>query len=312
MTITPLIIIVLALLLDKLIGELPQGHPLVGFGSLAAAVERGLNRHTHRPNPLYLQAVGAAAVLLLVILPAVALYWLLQASLLNVLVVHVIEIVGLYFCLGRRSLVEHVRNVSAPLMAGNLTVARRQVALIVSRDSAEMDSTEMTKASVESLLENANDACFATLFWFMVGGFPAALLHRLSNTLDAMWGYRTERFQAFGWAAARLDDLLNWLPARLGAICFALLGQTRQALRCWRQQAGLYESPNGGVIMAAGAGALGIVLGGQARYHGSIKQRPALGCGRPAQVLDIERAVMLFHQAILLLLTAYGLLLLVL
>lgn len=108
------------------------------------------------------------------------------------------------------------------------------MALVVSRDTEGMDTSDVSRAAVESVLKNGSDAVFATLFWFALAGGAGALAHRLVNTLDAMWGYRTPRFLLFGWAAARLDDVLNWVPARLTAATYALLGCTRTALVCWR------------------------------------------------------------------------------
>jgi adenosylcobinamide-phosphate synthase len=125
-----------------------------------------------------------------------------------------------------------------------------------------------------------------------------------------MWGYRTARFERFGWAAAKIDDLLNYLPARLVALTYVLLGRTALALRCWRTQAPLWESPNAGPVMAAGAGALAVSLGGAAQYHGELHQRPALGAGPSPQARDIERALNLVNGGVLLwlvLLVVWGL-----
>ncbi|MEO7494984.1 MAG: cobalamin biosynthesis protein, partial [Massilia sp.] len=124
-----------------------------------------------------------------------------------------------------------------------------------------------------------------------VGGGAGALLFRLANTLDAMWGYRNERYLRFGRVAARIDDLLNLVPARLTAISYVLLGgDSRRAWRCWRMQAPTWPSPNAGPVMASGAGALGLALGGAATYDGVREQRPLLGQGRPAEARDIRRA----------------------
>jgi adenosylcobinamide-phosphate synthase len=170
-----------------------------------------------------------------------------------------------------------------------------------------MDNKAVATAAVESVLENGNDAVFGALFWFLVAGAPGAVLYRLANTLDAMWGYRTARYLYFGWAAARLDDVLNFIPARLTALTYALIGSTRIAWRCWRVQAGAWESPNAGPVMAAGAGALGLALGGGAYYHGQWEERPPLGMGMPPDAAAIRAAVRLVGLGVLVwLLAAVG------
>lgn len=288
-----------ALLLDRLLGELRCWHPLVGFGRAVDAVQKRLNRPQERrvlDRDLRLRLRGVVAVLLVVATPVLTVVWLLQQLESG----WWLELVGLYFCLGRQSLIEHARAIASPLLAGDFVQARLRTSYIVSRNTETMDEADISKATVESVLENGNDACFTTLFWFAVAGLPGALAHRLVNTLDAMWGYRTPQYRDFGWAAARFDDLLAWLPARLCALSYALVGQTRKALTCWRQQAPSYDSPNGGPTMAAGAGALAITLGGTAVYQGKLKQRTLLGCGPAAQAVDIERSLQLFNRALLL------------
>jgi len=171
---------------------------------------------------------------------------------------------------------------------------------MVSRNTAALDAGGVARAGSESVLENGSDAVFAALFWFLVAGAPGVVLYRLSNTLDAIWGYRNPRFERFGWAAAKIDDGLNYIPARMVALTYALLGRTALALRCWQRQAPQWDSPNAGPVMAAGAGALGVSLGGAAEYHGELHQRPQLGEGRPAQARDIERALNLVYGGVLL------------
>ena len=283
-------IIALALLLDCMLGEPRRAHPLVGFGWLASALERQLNVGG-------LRRLRGALALSALLLPAALLAGLLSRL---PLLGPAIEILLLYLCLGRTSLAQHAGAVAAALRSDDLPLARQRVGMIVSRDSAEMEPAEVSRAAVESVLENGNDAVFGALFWFAVGGAPGVVLYRLANTLDAMWGYKTPRFQRFGWAAARLDDLLNLIPARLTALSFALLGRLGTALRCWRTQAAAWESPNAGPVMAAGAGALGLRLGGGARYHGAWKERPPLGEGAPPTAADIERAVTLVNRTLLL------------
>jgi adenosylcobinamide-phosphate synthase len=157
----------------------------------------------------------------------------------------------------------------------------------------DKEAIEPVSSTLESVLENGNDGVFAALFWFLIAGGPGALLYRLANTLDAMWGYKTGQYFYFGWAAARLDDLLNYIPARLTALTYALMGSTGKALYAWRTQAKRWDSPNAGPVMSAGAGALDVSLGGRARYHGVWHERPALGTTTQATLEDIPRALRL-------------------
>lgn len=295
-----LVMVVSALALDFLLGEPRRYHPLVGFGSLASAVERRLNRAGARPWGGRLSGVMAVLCLLL---PAVWLAWCVQRVLADKpLWSFVVSVLVLYLCIGWQSLLQHARAIASPLISGDLPAARAAVAMIVSRDSSALDEAGIASAATESVLENGADAVINAIFWFCVAGMPGVLLYRLSNTLDAMWGYKNERFFYFGWAAARLDDVLNYLPARLTALLYALAGNTRQALYCWRTQAGLWKSPNAGVVMSSGAGALNVALGGVAVYHGKTEQRPPLGAGSQAGVQHIQQAMALLNRAIAMLL----------
>ncbi len=269
--------------LEALLGEPRRAHPLVVFGRFADRIERQLNG----PDGRGWRSHGVTAWCLAV-LPLTFVAWLL--SLLPG-IGWLVEVLLLYVALGLRSLGEHLVPVALALRKGDLTEARRRVGFIVSRDTRELDEQGVARAATESALENGSDAVFAALFWFAVAGAPGVVLYRLSNTLDAMWGYRNPRFERFGWAAARMDDMLNFIPARLVALTYAVLGQTGRALRCWRKQAPLWDSPNAGPVMAAGAGALGVSLGGPAIYHGQLHQRPVLGEGNAPVARDIERAL---------------------
>lgn len=285
--------------LDRLLGEARRWHPLVGFGALAHAVERVLNQGNRKAH--WQRAHGALAWAL-VVLPWVALaFWGRRADWFG----WAADVILLYLALGGRSLAEHAGRVAADLAKGDLLSARQHVGWIVSRDTSTLDESGVAKACVESTLENGNDAVFGALFWFMLLGGAGAVLYRLANTLDAMWGYKNGRFLHFGWAAARLDDVLNYVPARLTALCYALFGQTSLALACWRQQAPLWESPNAGPVMASGAGSLGLALGGAAIYHGKDEARPLLGEGRPARGGDIPRALGLVRHSLALWLVVY-------
>lgn len=284
--------------LDHLLGEPRRWHPLVGFGRVAAAIEQRLN--DTRLHVAQRRRRGVFAVVVAVLPATLLAYWLGHATLLAALL--------LYLCLGRRSLHAHLVPIATALERHDLAEARTLVARIVSRDCAQLDATQVTRAAVESALENGLDAIFATLFWFAVAGPAGAVLHRLVNTLDAMWGYRSERFAAFGWAAARLDDALAFIPARLSALTYALLGDFTQARHCWRTQAAQLASPNGGPVMTAGAGSLGLVLGGPARYHGQWRDKPVFGTGRDPQPGDITRALQLIDRGVLLWLALIALL----
>lgn len=298
--------LLVALAVDRLLGEVSRYHPLVGFGCLANAVEARastwLRAGGHAVGEASYDAArtqrlqGMLAWSLLVIPPGFLLWQLLAVS--GGVTAVVLSIAVLYFCIGWRSLIEHANAVAAPLVSGDLESAREQLSRIVSRDTADLDADSVAKATVESVLENGSDAVLAPIFWFVVAGAPGALCYRLSNTLDAMWGYRNARFLHFGWAAARMDDLLNWMPARACALSYAAAGHRQAALHCWRTQAALCDSPNAGPVMSAGAGALGIRLGGAARYDNVEHWRPLLGEGRPAEPADIGRALQLLRRAV--------------
>ena len=288
-----------ACLLDRLFGEPARLHPLVGFGRVANALE-------HRFNPATTDATnaklrGLLCWLALVCLPA----WFIAITvgLLNDTVQLLLGILILYIVIGGRSLQEHAERVTTDLQADDLEAARTHVSWLVSRDTRQLDTTGISKACIESVLENGNDALFAPIFWFCVLGPAGAILYRFANTLDAMWGYRTPRYLKFGYAAARLDDLLNYVPARLTALAYALVGKTRQALHCWKTQAPAWDSPNAGPVMAAGAGALNLQLGGAADYHGATEERTTLGVGKSPEAADIPRAQTLLRHALCLWLT---------
>lgn len=275
--------------LDALLGEPKRNHPLVAFGNIAGRIEQRLNGGGRG-----WRSHGVTAWLIAVIpltLLATVLSWLPYIGWL-------VEVAALYCALGMRSLGEHVEPVAQALRRDDLAEARRRVGYLVSRQTSELDATEVARAATESVLENGSDAVFAAIFWFAVLGAPGVVLYRLSNTLDAMWGYRNERFERFGWAAAKIDDVLNYIPARLVALTYAVLGQTRLALRCWRTQAPKWDSPNAGPVMAAGAGALGVELGGAAIYHGELHQRPQLGQGAPADADSIDRGWRLVQRGV--------------
>jgi len=277
--------VIAALLIDHWLGEPSRWHPLVGFGRCASWLETRFNQGKRR------RLKGLLLILLLVLPPV-----LLNAALVLIpLLGELIAVLVLWFTLGLESLKQHIRPILQALLRGDMTEARRRTSWICSRDAAEL---EVERTAVESVLENGSDAVFGAIFWFCIAGAPGALAFRLINTLDAMWGYRSERFLQFGWAAARLDDLVGLIPARLTALSYALCGHTRRALHCWGKQAPLHDSPNAGPVMAAGAGALGVQLGGPTCYRGHWVDKPLLGEGPKAQPRDLPRALRLVDSAL--------------
>ncbi len=282
---TNVLTLVIALILDRVLGEPLRFHPLVGFGSIATTIERSLNRV--QANRWH----GLLALLICVVPLTMGLAALTQLPWLGL----PISVLVVYLSIGHQSLRDHAEPIAEALEQNDDLLARELASRIVSRDAESLD---VSKATTESVLENGNDAVFAAIFWFVLAGVPGALAYRLVNTLDAMWGYKKPRYRQFGWAAARLDDVLNFIPARLTALTYALLGQTQQAIRSWYLQGSLWESPNAGPVMAAGAGALGVSLGGAARYGGEWHQRIELGTGGSPDANTIRSALALVQKGL--------------
>lgn len=282
-----LLVIASALLLDRLLGEPRRYHPLVGFGICATWIEAALNI---KPE-LRLSILTGLIAFATLITPCLALVIWLDQGVGNYRVL--LDIALVYWAVGARSLTQHVMQVARALGQKNLTKARLELSKIVSRSTENLDQQQISAATIETTLENGNDAIFAVIFWYLIGGAPMVLAYRLTNTLDAMWGYRNVRFEYFGKAAAKFDDLLNFVPARLTALSYALLGKPIPALRSWQCSASELASPNAGPVMTAGAGSLELTLGGPADYSHSpdnYTEKPFYGGDKPPQADDIRRA----------------------
>jgi len=238
----PLLIIV-AVLMDYVLGEPKKFHPLVGFGNMANCYESHVNWGS---KPDWLRLFMGLLGLVALILPVVMLFIFLSTY---IFYNWFIDIVVLYWAIGHKSLREHIQ------------------------------------FTLEALKSN-------DLEW--------VLIYRLVNTLDAMWGYRTERFEYFGKAAARFDDVLNWIPARLVALSYALLGNTRKAFNCWWSQANLLNSPNAGPVMTAGAGSLNVQLGGPTYYHGERVDKPYFGSDHEPELNTISECLSLIYKTLIL------------
>lgn len=289
----PAMICLFAVGLDAWLGEPKRLHPLVGFGNWANWIEGRFNRRVMNTHNRWLGLVA----LTIALFPFITLIaWM--ATFEDTL--WLLELVILYLAIAPNALASHAQQIHAALADNDIELARERVSGIVSRDTSDLTETEINSSTIESVLENGADAIFSALFWFLIAGAPGVVLYRLCNTLDAMWGYRNERFETFGWAAAKLDDWLNYIPARLTAFSYACVGNYASARQCWQHQAPLWYSPNAGPVMAAGAGALGIQLGGPTAYHGKLKQRPTLGLGNTPVAGDIIRSVRLVREALVL------------
>ncbi|MGB1310746.1 MAG: adenosylcobinamide-phosphate synthase CbiB [Leucothrix sp.] len=277
----------LSLLLDHLLGEPKRYHPLITYGKLVDQIEAVLNRGPEKISK------GAIAWIVAV-LPITLLVWLLDTLIGG----WWLSILCGWLAVGWHSLRQHGTWVEQALLSNNLDEARQKIGWLVSRDTTQLNPNDISKAGIESILENGSDAIFAPLFWLAVGGAPAVVAYRLCNTLDAMWGYRNQRYEQFGKFSARVDDLLNIIPARLTAITYGLVGHFKGAMQAWRAQMGQWYSPNAGVVMAAGAGALNLSLGGNAVYDGQKKHRPKLGLGQAPTVNDLSNAIALVNRSV--------------
>jgi adenosylcobinamide-phosphate synthase len=205
---------------------------------------------------------------------------------------------AVFVSLGGTSLARTGEAMATLLQARDVDGARRLLPSLCGRDPAVLDAAGLTRAAVESVAENTSDAQVAPLLWAAAGGVPAVLVYRGVNTLDAMIGNRSSRYARFGWAAARFDDIANYLAARATAVlvtaCAPVVGGSPAgAMRAWRRDAARHPSPNAGVVEAAFAGALGVRLGGPTQYAHELEIRPTLGDGPPPQIADLARAVRL-------------------
>ena len=267
-------------LADRIFGDPARFHPVAGFGRAALALERLVWRPSRAAGVVHTAALVAAAAALgrqSKLGPRALVVWT---------------------ALGGRSLESAAVALGSALAAGDIARARALAPTLVGRDPSELDAGELSRATVESVAENTSDAVVAPLLWAAIGGAPAVAAYRAINTLDAMVGHKDERYREFGWAAARLDDVVNWPAARLTALltigAAPLVGGSPAA--AWRAawtDGRLHPSPNAGRVEGAFAGALGIRLGGVNRYTHGIERRADLGVGTPPTVADISRSVTL-------------------
>ena len=287
------------------------GHPVTWMGRLIAWLDRALNRETATMQAR--RAAGVAAVLILLAIVG-ALAFLVQSALLRLPFGILAAALVASTLVAQRSLHRHVADVAAALETGGVAAGRQAVAHIVGRDTDKLDAAGVARAAIESLAENFSDAIVAPVFWMAIGGLPGAALYKAINTADSMIGHRTPRHQAFGWAAARLDDLVNLPASRLSALLLvaaaALSGNgAGTAWRAVRRDAAKHRSPNAGYPEAAMAGALGLSLAGPRVYSGALVEDAFMGDGRrEVEAADIRRALALYRAADAILIVLLGVL----
>lgn len=269
-------------------GDQRRLHPVAGFGAAAGVIERVVWRPSRTVGTLY--AVGLVAATGSAIAIVERRLGTRSRCAFGALV--------MWTTLGGRSLADAAVELARALQSGATEEARVIVPALVGRDPRSLDEAGLARAAVESVAENTSDAVVAPLLWYAVLGPAGAAAYRAANTLDAMVGHRSDRYERFGWGAARLDDALSWPAARATAVLTSLLapivdGDIRRAWQTARHDGHRHPSPNAGLVEAAFAGALGVQLGGTNVYGGRVDERPTLGDGYAAGASDIRRAVRL-------------------
>lgn len=277
------------------------GHPVTWIGAVIEKADQEMNLDS---DPFWKRRLKGVIVCLgitsFAILVAQLLVWCLPGGIWGGVLTGILA----WPLVAGRSLYDHVRRVATPLARRDLQGARDAVAMIVGRDPMQLDTPGVARAALESLAENASDGVVAPLFWGAIFGLPGIAAYKAINTMDSMIGHMSARHRAFGWAAARLDDLVNLVPARLTALLFiAVAGVTRgRATKVMIADAGHHRSPNAGWPEAALAGALGVRLSGPRSYHGAISAEPWVNEGAPDPgALDLGRGLNLYLAAVLVL-----------
>jgi adenosylcobinamide-phosphate synthase len=297
----------IAVLADALLGEpawfyrrLP--HPIVVIGAVIAWADRRFNRES---DPAARRKARGVAVTLVLVVAALCLGWAIQAALLSLPLGPLWLGLIMSTLIAQQSLYHHVADVAKAMELSGLEGGRIAVARIVGRDPEALDEGGVARAAIESLAENFSDGIVAPIFWGLVLGLPGMLAYKVINTMDSMVGHRTPRHQAFGWAAARLDDVVNLPASRLSAVLMILAAvvfrgaSPRDAMRAVQRDAGRHKSPNAGWPEAAMAGALGFAIAGPRRYHGKLVSDPWMNDGGRWQLTaaDIRTSLRLYWRA---------------
>ncbi|MFD7157140.1 cobalamin biosynthesis protein [Kribbella sp. NPDC059898] len=281
--------ILLGFTADRFLGDPRRYHPVAGFGRTASRLETRVYADSRINGAAYTAIlVGSTAVLGLAVERLTRTHPLLHTA---------ATAAATWTVLGARSLEREAETMATLLEEKDIPGARDRLSHLCARDATDLEADELARATVESIAENTSDACVAPLLWGGIVGVPGLLAYRAANTLDAMVGYHSPKYENFGWAAARLDDVLNLLPARACALLTGLMsGRPAETVRVWRRDAPKHPSPNAGPVEAAFAGALGLTLGGTNDYGTYVENRGTLGDGPPPAVPDIRRTAHLARR----------------
>jgi len=281
--------ILLGFAADRALGDPRRYHPVAGFGRTASSLENRLYADTRAAGVTYTATlVGTTTLLGLAIERLARKHPLLHIS---------ATAAATWVVLGARSLDREAETMAGLLEDKDIPAARNRLSHLCARDASDLEADELARATVESIAENTSDACVAPLLWGGAFGVPGLLGYRAANTLDAMVGYRSPKYENFGWASARLDDVLNLLPARVCAVLTGLAaGRPGDAVAAWRRDAAKHPSPNAGPVEAAFAGALGLTLGGTNDYGSYVEDRGTLGDGPAPAVADVRRTAALARR----------------
>jgi len=304
----PFILLVLALVLDAAVGGMGPvfkvlPHPVVVIGKLIGWFEGKLNRENRSQVD---RSIRGALTVVTIVTMAGAVGWGVQWLTLHHDFGWVVELFLIIALLAQRELYAAVRKVLVALQHGGIEDARRAVSEIVGRDPSQLDEHGVCRAAIESLAENFSDGVVAPVFWYVLFGFPGLLIYKAVNTLDSMLGYKNERYLAFGFTAAKLDDVLNLIPARLAGLILTIAalatpkGNPARAFKTMWRDASKHNSPNAGWPEAATAGALGLALAGPRKYPHHTTDAQWIGDGSAkASANDIDRALYLYVVACL-------------
>jgi adenosylcobinamide-phosphate synthase len=285
-----------ALVLESVIGYPDRlnkriSHPVIWFGRLISYFDNRFNVKTDsdslQKRKGFISLVIFVAIALTISLAIQGLFSLFGAV--GFLLLVLVSTTGL----AQLSLDTHVQRVYKDLLKKDLAAARRSVSMIVGRDPENLSEEEVTTAALESLSESFNDGVVAPAFWLVIGGLPGLAVYKIVNTADSMIGHRDEKYKNFGWASAKFDDLLNYIPARISGLLIVIA--CRRGLITMLRQAKLHDSPNAGWPESAMAGGLGIKLGGPATYSGEVLMRPIFGSGESPTLKDFKKGIRISH-----------------